>query len=96
MSKITQGERVADDTAPHLLKPGEYLKIPYKSEEPRWPGKTYWMCCTPNGLLGNLLNHNIVENEDKTITVSPSILVKGGNQCPTWHGYLEKGVWREC
>lgn len=31
----------------------------------------------------------IVEHEDGTITVTPSIMDPGG-----WHGFLERGVWR--
>jgi hypothetical protein len=38
--------------------------------------------------------HTIVEHEDGTITVSPSILVTGSHG-KQWHGYLERGVWRE-
>jgi len=30
-----------------------------------------------------------------SITVSPSILVYGANN-KSWHGYLERGVWKEC
>ena len=52
-----------------------------------------WFCCTPNGLGGNLGAHSVVEHEDGTITVSPSILVRGKSE---WHGFLERGVWREC
>lgn len=35
--------------------------------------------------------HQVTEHEDGTITVTPSI------QCRVcgWHGYLERGVWRE-
>lgn len=40
-----------------------------------------------------LVTHSIVEHEDGTITVSPSILVTGGEE---WHGYLERGIWRSC
>jgi len=53
-----------------------------------------WYACLPNGLIANLGNHTIVEHEDKTISVSPSILCQ--SHILTWHGYLEKGVWREC
>ena len=44
--------------------------------------------------MGNLSAHTVVEHEDGTITVSPSILVTGhyGKQ---WHGYLERGIWRQ-
>ena len=57
-----------------------------------------WYCTTPNGLFGNLSAHRVVEHEDGTITVSPSILVTSGHDHkePSWHGFLERGVWREC
>ncbi len=49
---------------------------------------------------GNLSNHEVEEHEDGTITVSPSILIveprDGTDIGPVrWHGYLERGVWRE-
>ena len=44
--------------------------------------------------VGSLKNHEIIEHEDRTITVSPSILVYGHDN-KQWHGYLERGVWRE-
>lgn len=44
--------------------------------------------------MGNLSAHTVVEYEDGTITVSPSILVTG-HHGKRWHGYLERGVWRE-
>lgn len=54
-----------------------------------------WHCCTPGpGLFGNLTRHEVKEHEDGTITVSPSIRVSGPN-IGSWHGYLERGVWRE-
>lgn len=49
-----------------------------------------WWCCPPAGGLGQLEHHTIIEHEDGTITVSPSIQCEGH-----WHGYLERGVWRE-
>lgn len=83
-----------------------------------------WSVCTPNGRIGSIAKHTVVEHEDRTISVSPSILVyatdaptrtaeeraamqrKYGwtddetaealNGRPGWHGYLERGVWREC
>ncbi len=45
--------------------------------------------------VGGIPKHTVVEHEDGTITVSPSILVYGAND-KSWHGYLERGVWREC
>lgn len=52
-----------------------------------------WICCTPNGHLGNLSNHDVTEHQDGTITVSPSILVSVDG-AEVWHGWLERGVWR--
>lgn len=34
-----------------------------------------WCVCTPNGRIGSVAKHTVVEHDDKTITVSPSILV---------------------
>lgn len=80
-----QGARVYDKDN---FLPGEYGLV-----------GGYWHACTPNGLLGNLSGHEVVEYEDGTITVSPSILVTShdskGNEHVRWHGYLEHGVWRE-
>jgi hypothetical protein len=78
-----QGRRV--QTAVYELEPGDYCLV-----EDEWYGKT------PNGLLAGLRRHQIVENADGTITVSPSILVTQGEGLPQWHGYLENGFWREC
>jgi hypothetical protein len=46
------------------------------------PSATYWKtergtfdCVTPNGRHGNLAAHTVIEHEDGTITVSPSILI---------------------
>lgn len=44
--------------------------------------------------VGGLGLHTVVEHEDGTITVSPSILTTGHHGA-TWHGYLVEGVWRE-
>jgi hypothetical protein len=55
-----------------------------------------WYCTTPNGLLGNLGAHQVEEHEDGTITVRPSILVTGGGADTSYHGFLERGVWRDC
>lgn len=57
-----------------------------------------WFACTPNGLMANLKSHDVTEHEDGTITVFPSIKVAslyGKRIDKQWHGYLERGVWRE-
>src|SRR5574337_1232062 len=56
----------------------------------------HWFATTPNGMAGALGAHQVTEHEDGTITVSPSILTTQGQGGPSWHGYLERGVWREC
>ncbi len=35
------------------------------------------------------------EHADGTITISPSIEIHAG-KCGYWHGFLERGIWREC
>lgn len=45
---------------------------------------------------GPISNHQVVEHEDGTITVTPSILCHHGvNGKPPWHGYLTRGVWKK-
>lgn len=71
-----------DDTG---LKPGEYGKHPINE---------VWYCCTPNGNYGDLQDHDVTEHLDGTISVSPSISVWDDTR-ELWHGYLERGIWRE-
>ena len=66
------------------LQPGEYGKQDDEN----------WYANSPNDLLANLGNHHVVECEDGTITVTPSIKV--WNNSISWHGYLTKGEWQEC
>jgi hypothetical protein len=61
--------------------------------------KGNWVCSTPNGLLGTLTLHNVVEHPDGTISVTPSILVtvrEHGQDKLVYYGYLTKGVWSDC
>lgn len=95
-----QGKRIEDNV--HPSNPGEYSKISAETPGMWWPGKPYWMICTPNGLLGNLVNHKCIEEEDGALTVpSPgpgepanSILVGGGME-KSWHGFMKKGFFKE-
>lgn len=66
-----------------VLVAGEYAKHPAGA----------WYAATPNDHIANLARHDVIEHEDGTITVSPSILVHAGSG-EAWHGYLERGVWR--
>jgi hypothetical protein len=88
---VTQGRRV-HDLEPHEYEPGDY----------GWweRGGAWYARCPGDGprrLSGNLSNHQVVEHDDRTITVSPSILVtaRWASVEQTWHGFLERGVWRE-
>lgn len=100
------------------LEPGDYVRIaPVRAADGReftaeerdaWWTKPYWICESPNGHGGSLANHTIVEHEDGTITVHPSIAIrhkKPGTHAEKyedivweelWHGFLERGIWREC
>lgn len=61
------------------------------------PRDGLWKCCPPGHLVGNLANHSVEAHEDGTITVTPSILITAyDNDCEIkWHGYLERGIWRQ-
>ncbi len=64
-----------------------------------WFNETYkkWFVHIPKVGVGNISRHDIIEHEDKTISVSPSILITTtfkGNKRQA-HGFLEKGIWRE-
>ena len=55
-----------------------------------------WYGMTPNGHLANLSAHAVMEEDDGTITVHPSILVKAPDGTELWHGFLRDGVWEPC
>lgn len=78
------GERLSDGAPLYSADAGAYGR----------DDRGFWHAVTPNGHLGSLANHDVVEHEDGTITVSPSILVSD-HTGELWHGFLEQGVWRE-
>ena len=82
-----QGKRLPDHDSGIGVSfaPGDYGRV-----------NGIWHACCPRGHLGNLGGHEVVEHEDGTITVSPSILITDGETKDQWHGFLEHGVWREC
>jgi hypothetical protein len=88
---ITPGRRRPDDTDFHDLSPGDYA---FQG----WTRPPCWFVRDPSGVPGNLTNHTVVIHDDGTITVSPSILTTAhdGDRKALWHGWLERGVWREC
>lgn len=69
-----------------------------KNGEDGHSGEDVWLLYIPKCGLGNLKNHSVTEHEDGTITVTPSILVTGHDSGATTevHGYLTRGVWRDC
>lgn len=52
-----------------------------------------WHIYHPDAGLGSLSKHNVIEFNDGTISVTPSIRIKGENEV---HGYLKKGMWKDC
>lgn len=89
-----KGTRLPGEEDRYPMAPGSYGKTP----------RGTWECCTPNGRLGNLASHTVVEHDDGTVTVTPSILVhptptvdEQGRpiELPGWHGFLTRGEWSE-
>lgn len=68
-----------------------------------WPGRTLndgrieWWIVDPKGMIGALNpgRHQVTEHEDGTITVSPSIVSTIPEHGHDYHGWLERGVWRD-
>lgn len=94
---LTPGRRREDltwePTPHHSLpddpEPGDYWRM-LKDGVATW----YGIAPAPGMPLANLTAHSVTEHEDGTITVSPSILITG-HHGREWHGFLERGVWRE-
>ena len=85
MSNTLQGKRIYNGFP---SSPGEYMN----GENGRWE------LCLPTGIHGAINDKiwKVVEHEDGSITVSPSIKTTCHVPKYSWHGYLEKGIWREC
>lgn len=55
-----------------------------------------WFVRPPGTRMGaSIVNHDVVEHDNETITVSPSIAYSTPDRDDYWHGYLEHGVWRQ-
>jgi hypothetical protein len=77
-----------DKLVPAGLQDGDYWKNPRTG--------VWWLYldgCGP----GRLSDHKVIEHDDGTVTVSPSILISCHHEGHERHrhGYLEHGVWRE-
>lgn len=57
-----------------------------------------WLIYLPRCGVGRLPLHTVTEHEDGTITVRPSVIMRGhASGVPsTRHGFLTRGVWVEC
>ena len=61
-----------------------------------------WWVRPPRGGVSPIPGEQVLEHEDGTITVSPSILIRwvgvedGAEVTREWHGYLRRGVWETC
>lgn len=77
------GQRLPDGSTWFNAPNGSYVKT-----------DAGWFCKTPNGHGGNLNAHDVIEHDDGTITVSPSILVSD-HTGELWHGWLRAGIWSE-
>jgi hypothetical protein len=80
---ISKATRVEPKDGQLLLREGEYGK----------GTDGIWMVRPPGNHMGSLAKHQVTENADGTITVSPSILINDGRS--QWHGHLVNGEWRE-
>ena len=85
MTDGTLQGRAAWHKEPHQLERGEWT----------WWDDGYFARC-PDGGVANLKSHKCIIEADGSLTVSPSILITGGSEHSRtqWHGFLEKGVWR--
>lgn len=94
-----KGERLPDDSG-LPAEPGQYVKR-HTTVGVRW-----FLNPPINGVgIGQISPdiHEVIEHEDGTISVTVprkdgkganSILIHGGRSGRSWHGYIERGVWR--
>jgi len=91
------------------LIPMELLRVPEGKELPAdfetdemsyWkdPATGEWWVYIPGCGAGRCPNHHPTEHEDGTVTFHGSILMNGhhNGQRTARHGFIERGVWREC
>lgn len=97
MGTITQGTRVYPDDEGWLKAMDERVPATYgRATAARAVGTAagWWLVRTPDGCCGSLnpAVHTVVEHEDGTITVTPSLDMS--QQKPgAWHGWLRRGVF---
>lgn len=90
------GRRVKPDAEGWLspLEPGDYGRAtaPELADHPRL---LWWQVCAPDGCQGSLSPeiHQILEHEDGTITVTPSLDMSKWRNGTGYHGFLKHGEW---
>lgn len=83
--------RLADlDSDGHLPSDLDDTRICY------WRSPGCWWIYLPRGGAGRLVDHDVVEHEDGTITVSPSIGMARSEGGYVRHGFFRRGVWEPC
>ena len=97
---ITPGVRADDARPPWNLKPGEYcVRVDADTGQ-----RVAWVRLPNGNGPARLEGWDLTEHDDGTITTSPSILAHAHRgvseddetvEYPEWHGYLERGAWRE-
>lgn len=94
-----------DFTSLEGIEPGDYWKGADGFFECAVPDPKIPAGANPDHVVlpvtARLAKHGVVEHEDGTITVTPSILITspwGPDRVhhEWWHGFLERGVWRSC
>jgi len=105
--QITQGRRIYPDADGklHFTQPGDYGKTvdgEWRCRMPNWTDAVLNEWTRTEGCKEFSVRigvHTKTEHEDGTITVNPSILwgadYDGMGERGAWHGFLERGVWRE-
>ncbi len=78
---------------PDVLEPGDYGRATHRITQGRPSG--WWQVCSPTGDHGSLSPaiHQVIEHEDGTITVSPSIDFRRTDHPDRYHGWLKRGEW---
>lgn len=89
-----QGRRVENVQALYDGKAGDYVIVTSDDPEAGPETRALWFR-DPTDAVGRVVRHAITEHDDGTVTVSPSILATSADHGHDWHGYLERGVWRE-
>jgi hypothetical protein len=101
MAGTTRGRRVyCGDDGRFWLDAAMTVRLAETAPGDYWCYRGRWAAKLPNGLRCGLANHQVTEHSDGTVTVSPSILCRGGvdgSEVPEldYHGWLERGAWRE-